>query len=253
MIIVIPMAGLSSRFTKAGFVLPKYMLYVGDQSLFKLSVNSFEKYLNNTRFLFIVRDIFDTKKFVQLECDRLGITDYRIAILAGETRGQAETVYLGTKEAGLSPDESILISNIDTIRDHFKMPLEVDSWDGFLEVFVGSGPNWSYAKTESSRSTRVIETAEKKAISNYCSNGIYYFKRVNDFWSAFEHEASTVSMGQAQAAEFYVAPLYNSMIMEGRDIHIQISALSSIHFCGVPSEYHVMQQSFYRISKDASA
>ena len=39
MTIIIPMAGLSSRFTNAGYVLPKYMLYVKNRSLFNLAVS----------------------------------------------------------------------------------------------------------------------------------------------------------------------------------------------------------------------
>lgn len=251
MTIVIPMAGLSSRFSKAGFILPKYMLYVGNQSLFSLSVNSFEHYFHKARFLFIVRDIFDTNRFVQLECERLGIKDFQIVTLERETRGQAETVYLGTKAVGLKPEESILIFNIDTIRDHFVMPLEADVWDGFLEVFEGSGPNWSYARTAGDVSTRVVETTEKIQISNYCSNGIYYFSRSSDFWRIFEQGMRNT--GSGQAAELYVAPLYNALIAEGKNVHIQVVDSKLIHFCGVPTEYHNMQKLFYNKLTDLKA
>lgn len=47
MTIIIPMAGLSSRFTKAGYILPKYMLYAVDRSLFNVAVSSFEKYFKS--------------------------------------------------------------------------------------------------------------------------------------------------------------------------------------------------------------
>ena len=60
MTIIIPMAGLSSRFTKAGYVLPKYMLYVKNKSLFNLAVTSFEKYFDTCRFVFVARNVFDT-------------------------------------------------------------------------------------------------------------------------------------------------------------------------------------------------
>ena len=38
------MAGLSSRFSKGGYTLPKYMLYIKDKTLFNLAVSSFDKY-----------------------------------------------------------------------------------------------------------------------------------------------------------------------------------------------------------------
>lgn len=243
MIIIIPMAGLSSRFAQEGFIIPKYMLHVGDQSLFRLSVTSFERYLKTAKFIFIIRDIFDTRTFVEKECKLIGIDNYELVVIGELTRGQAETVYIGTKKAGLSGCDPILIFNIDTIRKQFEMPPIADLWDGFLEVFVGSGENWSYAKTESAQSTRVVETAEKRCISDYCSNGIYYFKRANDYWRAFELEETLTS--SARLPEFYIAPLYNTLIADGNEIHIQITDLSNLSFCGVPAEYHALQKLFY--------
>ena len=72
MTIVIPMAGLSSRFTKAGYTLPKYMLYVVDKSLFFLAVRSFEQYFQTCRFVFVARKVFDTEKSV-INYENLGL------------------------------------------------------------------------------------------------------------------------------------------------------------------------------------
>ena len=53
--IVIPMLGKSSRFTNAGYNLPKYMLPVKDKSVFCWSMSSFENYFTTEEFLFLVR------------------------------------------------------------------------------------------------------------------------------------------------------------------------------------------------------
>ncbi len=63
--IVIPMAGMSSRFFKAGYTQPKYMLEAHGQTLFEHSVNSFAAYFASTPFLFIVRTVYDTAAFVR--------------------------------------------------------------------------------------------------------------------------------------------------------------------------------------------
>lgn len=162
MTIIIPMAGLSSRFTKAGYILPKYMLYAVDRSLFNVAVSSFEKYFKSCRFVFIARDIFDTKKFIEKECELLGITDFKIVILSYLTKGQAETVLKGVEGASITSEESILIFNIDTFRPNYTFPENIGLCDGYLEVFKGDGANWSYAKTENGDDSRVVETAEKK-------------------------------------------------------------------------------------------
>ena len=236
MTIVIPMAGLSSRFTKAGFTLPKYMLYVHNKSLFRLAVESFEKYFDTVRFVFIARDVFDTERFIKEECELLGIKDFATVMLDQPTRGQAETVIKGVEGAGIKDDESILIFNIDTFRPGFVLPEEIKDWDGYLEVFEGGGANWSYAKTESADSTRVVETAEKREISTHCSTGIYYFKKTKEFVDAYNENLVNPIKG---VPELYVAPLYNFLIRDGKSIHINIIPREAVIFCGVPDEYEV--------------
>lgn len=236
MVIIIPMAGLSSRFTAAGFTLPKYMLYIKDKSLFNLSVSSFSKYFANTQFVFIARDIFDTHRFIQSECKLMGIKDFKIVILKEPTRGQAETIMKGIESAHINPKEKILIFNIDTIRPNFTLPENTESWDGYLECFIGCGANWSYAKTEDGTDkTKVIETAEKKEISSFCSTGIYYFRETASFINAYNQSLEYNALGDIK--EFYVAPLYNQLISKGKNIHVNIINKEEVIFCGVPQEY----------------
>ncbi len=232
--IIIPMAGLSSRFTKAGYTLPKYMLYVKNKSLFNLAVSSFDKYFKTCKFVFIARNVFDTKTFINEECKLLGIKDFEVVVLNEPTRGQAETVIKGIEGANLNNNESILIFNIDTFRPNFSLPKDFEKWDGYLEVFKGNGANWSYAKTESSNSTKVIETAEKREISDNCSTGIYYFRKVSDFVEAYNENLVNPEKG---VPELYVAPLYNKLIKNNKEIHIDIINKREVTFCGIPQEY----------------
>lgn len=234
MTIIIPMAGLSSRFSKAGYTLPKYMLYAREKSLFNLAISSFEILFKTCKFVFVVRDVYDTSLFVKEESQLLGISDYEV-VITDPTRGQAETVLKGIEGARIPAEESILIFNIDTFRPGFTFPTELEIWDGYLECFVGDGDNWSYAKTEDgTASSRVIETAEKKAISNFCSTGIYYFKRSVDFVNAYYENEKTPLNG---VKELYVAPLYNLLIRDGKKIHVDVIPRNSVIFCGVPEEY----------------
>jgi hypothetical protein len=228
------MAGLSKRFNNAGFTLPKYMLYAREKSLFNLAVSSFQKYFKTANFLFIARDVFSTAEFIHKECLLLGVVNYEIVILNKPTRGQAETVYLGICNLKLAETESVLIFNIDTFRPSFSFPDELSCWDGYLEVFEGTGNNWSYAKTENFSSKRVIQTAEKKQISNYCSTGIYYFKEIGSFVDAFEN----TNVSKLELPEMYIAPLYNYLITQGQNISIDIIKRTDVVFCGVPEEYY---------------
>lgn len=237
--IVIPMAGLSARFQRAGFQLPKYMLMAHGRSLFDHAVSSFKAYFESQSFLFVFRDVDATDHFVRSECARLGINTPLFVSLDAPTRGQAETVALGLERAAVPSDVPITIFNIDTFRPGFRFPDMVRDphVDGYLEVFHGSGANWSFARTESIVSDRVVETAEKRPISDLCCSGLYHFRQASDFQRVYR-EAEQLPLESLDAKELYVAPLYNSLIREGKDIRVDIVKREEIIFCGVPDEYN---------------
>ncbi|MCF1428882.1 MAG: glycosyltransferase family 2 protein [Shewanella sp.] len=232
--IVIPMAGLSSRFFKAGYDQPKYMLPAHGMPLFDHAVLSFKAYFDSLPFLFIVRNVYDTPAFVKQRCEVMGIKDFSIVVLNEETRGQAETVYLGLTE--VDDDTPLTIFNIDTFRPNFILPEAAVGSDGYLEVFRGKGSNWSYAKPASPDSNKVVETAEKNPISDLCSTGLYHFNRAGDFKRIFEAAAAR-PVSEWQKQELYIAPLYNYLIKEGKQVHYHLIDKDQVIFCGVPQEY----------------
>ncbi|ARR49855.1 capsular biosynthesis protein [Photobacterium damselae subsp. damselae] len=234
--IVIPMAGLSSRFFKAGFKEPKYMLEAHGITLFDHAIKSFNKYFNSEKFIFIVRNIYNTPGFVKERVESLGISNFEIIVLDKETRGQAETVYIGIKKSKFSKSESITIFNIDTFRPNFSYPDIAKSGDGYLEVFEGTGDNWSFVKAQSIDSLRVIKTTEKKPISNLCCTGLYYFSKVSDFVSVYE-QYSEKDPSEWEKGELYVAPLYNIMINNKKEIYYNLIKKNEVIFCGTPDEY----------------
>lgn len=237
--IVIPMAGLSSRFKRAGFELPKYMLDAKGQSLFEHSVCSFEHYFDTTPFLFIALDVYNTEQFIRDKCKALNIANYRIVILDQPTRGQAETVYLGLKAIHVPAETAITVFNIDTFRPGFYYPNEfdVDSVDGYLETFIGSGENWSNVLPENKGSNKAKLTAEKQQISEFCCTGLYHFKRAGDFITTFENDRLQ-GLDKMQGGEFYIAPMYNQLIAKGADIRFSVVESKDVIFCGVPDEYY---------------
>lgn len=232
--IVIPMAGLSRRFTEMGYKLPKYMLTLGDETVFDRAVRSFSKYFRTEEFLFIVRDVCHTVEFVKERCEYLGIRSYDIAIISKPTDGQAETVNLGLDYLSVPNDMPLTIFNIDTFRKNFSYPQDswFDSAAGYLEVFQGEGANWSYVRRSAAEEGLAIEVAEKRPISDLCCTGLYYFARAGDFRQALDEERFVRS-----AQELYVAPLYNHLIRLSKNIYYKKIELSEVIFCGVPAEY----------------
>jgi dTDP-glucose pyrophosphorylase len=232
--IVIPMLGMSSRFLNSGYNLPKYQLMLGGVSLFLRSVISFKKYFDTESFVFIVRSDHNAKEFVAKQLQSVDITDYRIIEVQQQTQGQADTVYSYTKD--YDSDNSILIFNIDTIRHDFSFPIWRKEVDGFLEVFVGEGDNWSFVKAECGN--YVSATTEKKRISNLCSNGLYYFSKLGDFRFAFELNRHDKLLFHK---EYYIAPLYNVLIEKGAKIKYVLLNDGITEHCGIPEDYEKLK------------
>jgi len=236
MVLIFPMAGLSSRFSKAGYDIPKYMLPIDEHSVFYHAVNGFKNLFTDVKVLFVCRDIYNTQKFIESECKIMNLINYEIVILNEPTDGQAETVYLGLKNSTLNLTDSLLIFNIDTFRPNFKLPNELNfkHLDGYLEVFEAEGNHWSFILPESNESNKVIKTAEKERISGLCSSGLYYFKQISDFNEIF---GEIMSKNDRVKNEFFIAPMYNYLIEKKKDIRYFKISLNEIIFCGTPDEY----------------
>jgi hypothetical protein len=227
------MAGLSRRFSDAGYDKPKFMLELKGLSLFAHSLLSFKEYFNTEKFLFITRNVNGYNDFILSEIIKLEINKFEIILLDHETTGQAETVYEGIQKCKISSRESITIFNIDTFRPGFKYP-SVSNCHGYLEVFKGSGQNWSYVKTNLEQNNMVVETAEKNPISDLCCTGLYFFKYHEDFSEAFQfYKNNSIFVN----GELYVAPLYNFLIKKEKFITYNIIEKEDVIFCGTPTEY----------------
>lgn len=224
--IIIPMAGLSSRFFKAGYKEPKYKLKAHDKTLFEWSVKTFERYYQTEKFLFICRDVYETPVFVENELKKIGIKDYEIITLTAETRGQAETVFLSLDK--VANNEPFVIFNIDTYEKNFSFFEERN--DAYLEVFKGDGEHWSFALPQEN-SSLVLKTAEKVRISDLCSNGVYGFKNKEVFINAY------IEMIRDNIGELYIAPMFNYIIAKNMNVHYKLVPIDNHIFMGTPLEY----------------
>lgn len=235
--IVMPMAGLSSRFTARGYALPKFMLELHGRPVFDFALARFAHAFESDRFLFIARSELGVADFIRQRLGALGVKTYHIVGIEAPTRGQAETVAIGAAGAGVAEDESLAIFNIDTFvagepRDYGRdFPLA----SGVLEVIRSAGSNWSFVEPDAPGSRVVRRTTEKLPISDLCCTGLYWFRRLDHFLHALERERSA-----PQSGELYVAPLYNHLIASGRRVEFDLIERDRVALCGVPAEYEAL-------------
>lgn len=230
--IVFPMAGLSSRFTRAGYDRPKWMLPLAGRPLLDWTLMGFRECLERETCLIIHLESPEVSEFVRQRTRELGIRDVEFASLPAPTRGQADTVAAGLAQAKAAIDEPLTIFNVDTIRPNYKPAPILETCDGWLECFEGEGDHWSFARPVAEGSNCVAEVTEKKRVSPYCSTGLYWFRSVELFTTAF-----TAGQDELIAGELYVAPLYQRLIDEGRDVRFGVIPPQDIFFSGTPDEY----------------
>jgi hypothetical protein len=241
---IFPMAGLSSRFSKAGFSKPKFALQAGNMSLFEHSLYGFREYFAKEVFLFIYLKNSIDPAFIIEKTNNLGLPQQNIKIIALEqpTDGQATTVAQGLLQCGVHTDEPISIFNIDTIYiSHVKPKALIEQRiDGYLDVFEGIGNHWSFVKPADPRKKfgSAIQVTEKHRISNLCCSGLYYFKSARLFLEAFKN-IQNIPASNLPGQERYIAPLYNSLITQNSNIYYNKIPLTDISFAGTPDEYQL--------------
>ena len=231
--IIIPMAGKSSRFYKAGYTLPKFMLPFKGKTIFEEAVSSFKKYFETDFFLFITREDDGSKGFVSMKCNELNIKNFEIYSINHDTKGQADTISIGLNNMiSKQKNEPIYIFNIDSIRINFTKPTSkfLKNVSGYLEVFIGDGEHWSFV--EPLPNNFVKRTTEKIKISDFCSNGLYYFKSIALFKETFESYRI-----RNNYKELYVAPMYNQLIENNLSVKYVLLNKNDTIFSGTPMEY----------------
>ncbi len=168
--IVITMGGKGTRFRKAGYDLPKYMIEAKGRTLFEwsmISLSGFQDLAEKYIFIAMEDKSVDVKKFIESKCGELSIADYEIILLDYLTEGQAATAMLGAKY--WNKDSALLIYNIDTYVEAGEMNSSELRGDGFIPCFQAEGEHWSFVRLD--EDGKVAEITEKARSSEYCTLG----------------------------------------------------------------------------------
>jgi len=215
---VIPMAGRGSRFVKAGYKIPKYMIKVKQKTLFEYSVQSLPNSIIDKYIFVVLEDHILKYNLIDFIYEKMKPYDKKeilIVKLKEVTRGQAETVFMARDVIDKTDD--LIIYNIDTyfvsstleeklVSKHLKR-------DGVIGAFKLNviEDKWSFAEVDDN--DNVIRTTEKEVISNIALTGFYHFTKASDFLDVAEEK---IRKNELYKGEFYVAPLYNDLIKLGK-------------------------------------
>lgn len=240
MTIVITMAGLGSRFKKAGYHVSKYQIQAHGKTLFEWSMESLAGFFEEeNEYIFIVREEDQAESFIRETCKKLGITKVTVLQIDYLTDGQATTAMLASKHWNQASE--LLIYNIDTYVEAYEMKREQIQGDGFIPCFCAEGDHWSFVKLDENE--KATEVREKNRISEYCTLGAYYFKTCALYETLYnEYYTSDVNL---EKGEKYVAPLYNYLIQKGGEVRISVADDKKVHVLGTPEELQVFLDTYH--------
>lgn len=230
--IVIPMAGLGSRFALDGYQKPKPFIDVNNRPMITRVIENL--YYPDARYILIAR-----KEHLELEAELVKeiSAGYNVVWIPIDklTEGTACTVLFA--KSFIDNDTPLLIANSDQlvdisiedfINDCFSRKL-----DGSILTFTDLelNPKWSFARLDNNG--LVAEVQEKKAISEYATVGIYLFSKGKDF---VDGAIEMIIKNDRVNNEFYTCPVYNYSIAKGKNIGIYNINFDEMHGLGTPED-----------------
>ena len=234
MTIIITMAGLGSRFKKAGYECPKYMIEAKGRTLFEWSMDSLIGYNEFvSKYIFVVRKEDNAKTFINKKMQNYKINNIEIVEIDKLTDGQATTCMLALSYCNLN--DAIMIYNIDTYVEPNEMKIEDISGDGHIPCFHAEGNHWSFVKLN--EKGEAVKVKEKERISDNCTLGAYYFSSAKLYKNLYEEYYKDDS--KIEKNEKYIAPLYNFMIEKGMKVTISLINNKKVHVLGTPEELQI--------------
>lgn len=224
--VVIPMAGLGSRFQKIGYKEPKPLIKINGTPMVKFVAES----LNiDAHFIYVVQK--QHRLDYPLD-DILSFTpNFSIVEVDGLTEGAACSV-LKTKEL-INNDNPMIIMNSDNLIlfNSIEFISIVEKFDGGIICFEAEGEKWSFAK--SNEDGIISEVAEKRPISKYATAGLYYWSKGSDF---VKYSEQMIDKNIRVNNEFYVCPVYNEAIQDNKKIYNYIINQNQMWGLGTPED-----------------
>ena len=211
--ILIPMAGEGSRFVREGYTFPKPLIDVEGKPMIQSVVENLDF---DATYIFLVRKEHLVKyNGLRTTLERITNGKFKIVEVHGLTEGAACTALLA-KEL-IDNDEELLIANSDQIveysAENFKLLKSFTNVDGIIFTFNAVHPKWSFVKTNSRGI--ITELQEKNPISNIATCGIYWYRKGSEF---VRYTEQMISKNIKVNNEFYIAPVYNEYILEGKTL-----------------------------------
>jgi HAD superfamily hydrolase (TIGR01509 family) len=212
--VLIPLAGMGSRFSDAGYIFPKPLIEINGKPMIQVVIENLNIKAN---YIFIIQKEHDEKYNLKKVLEILK-PNCKVVYTEGITEGAACTTLLA-KEF-IDNEHPLLIANSDQFinwdQNEAMYYFTTTEADGGILTFESSHPKWSYARLDDSGMVDLV--AEKEPISKNATVGVYYWKHGADY---VKYTNQMIDSNKRVNNEFYVCPVYNEAINDGKKLLIK--------------------------------
>jgi NDP-sugar pyrophosphorylase family protein len=231
--LVVPMAGLGSRFSAAGYQVSKPLLPIGEFMMFEIVISNLWHPSISKVVLISQRGAVPDGNLERI-FTQLGVPIHNLEI-DFVTEGPADSVSLARHL--LDDQDSLVIANSDQYVDAdlstFFESLESNDRQHQILTMEADDPRWSFV--ELGAQGEVVRVREKEVISRFATVGIYGFATSLDFHVGLEDMRKSHDRTNG---EFYVAPVYNYLGPHSETRITHLGKLGDVmHGLGVPADY----------------
>ncbi len=232
--LVLPMAGIGSRFRQSGYKVTKQLLPIHGIPMFKVVLGNLitakvKKVVIVTQAELNLRPEIDALRKI---CD----IEFNVVEIDYITEGPASSVKLA--EPLIELDQPVVVANSDQylnvkMIDFYNALINYNS-SGIIITMQDSDPKWSFVLLD--KNGYVSEVREKEVISDLATVGIYGFKNGS---LLFKNIDKMIKDKNKVNNEYYVAPVFNYLVKDGHKISTYHTGhVNDVMFgLGIPEDY----------------
>jgi capsule biosynthesis phosphatase len=222
-------AGEGSRFRSLFGALPKPLIKLGGASMLEWSVRALPLFAGDTLVVVTQRKHRVREKMEATLCRAWPFAVLHWIEIDAVTGGQLETACLAENRADM--EQPVLIYNCDTYFESRTLIGLMDNADidGIIPCAAADGEAWSFCAVDDQNT--VLDIREKERISPWATVGLYYFRSAREFFTLAK---ATLAAGEKTRGEYYVAPLYEKFIKQGK--HVVMDRVNLFKPMGTPEQ-----------------
>jgi len=213
--VVVMLAGGNRGFSKDGQTYHKLLTEINGMTMIEIALRGLKSLMTPENNFICLIDKADNDRYYLSDVIKLIYPHAKVVLIEGETAGAATTSLLAvdyieeSHPLVLLNGDQYIEQSVNEIIDFF-----VDrKSDAGVPIFNSLHPRWSYVKTDVNG--YVIESAEKKPISEKATVGLYYYRKASDY---IECAKKMILKGASVNDKFYVCPVFNEMILKQKKI-----------------------------------